>query len=175
MSTTDTSNMTGKRIAAYRKARCKSQHQFSLLINVSRSYLGDIEAGRCEPSHNFLEALLTGTDVSIDWVLTGKGLPIREEFIYTDQNRAWCDLLLKRIGTSPSESIGKSSGCPESELRGGNKPPVPIIGTQIEADFLAELAHLKREQQAQVLEFIREKRRLNELEAKVSALAARRG
>lgn len=188
MSTIGAPKMTGLRLAEYRKARGKTQHQFALLINVSRSYLGDVEAGRCEPSRNFIEALLTGTDVSIDWILTGQGLPIREEF-FTELNRTWCDSLLARTRTmsdSMSDSktalnrtkrkklTSESDGYYESDIGGAVLVKCPIrIGHNM-ADFLAELGQLTPEQQAQALEFIREKRRLNELEAKVSALAARR-
>ena len=72
MSTVFTSN-AGKRISEYRKKRGVSQQQLADLIGISRSYLGDIEAGRSEPSTHFLTAITTKTDVSSDWILTGEG------------------------------------------------------------------------------------------------------
>jgi transcriptional regulator with XRE-family HTH domain len=67
---------SGQRIAEYRKSMGLSQQQLAETINVSRSYLGDIEAGRSEPSANFLTSLVKQTDVSSDWLLTGEG-PMR--------------------------------------------------------------------------------------------------
>lgn len=72
MSTEFTSN-AGARISEYRKTKRMSQQQLADLIEVSRSYLGDIEAGRSEPSTNFLTSITAKTDVSADWILTGEG------------------------------------------------------------------------------------------------------
>jgi transcriptional regulator with XRE-family HTH domain len=64
---------SGKRVKEYRKSKEWSQQQLADLLGVSRSYLGDIEAGRSEPSTNFLTAITTKTDASSDWILTGEG------------------------------------------------------------------------------------------------------
>lgn len=101
--------------------------------------------------------------INLDWLLTGKD---------SSDSSSDSESELKRI--KDKEFVKESDGCYESELSDHKQCSVPIrIGTDM-ADFLAELAQLTPEQQAQALEFIREKRRLNELEAKVSALAARR-
>lgn len=169
MSTTDTSKMTGKRVAEYRKSRRKSQQQLALEIGVSRSYIGDIEAGRCEPSRNFIQALLDVTDVNPDWLLTGNGLMRRSGTCDSP-----CDYESVLNRTKAEQSIEESNSCYESHVEGAGRGKSAIRIAPIATDFLAELARLTPEQQAQALEFIREKRRLNELEAKVSALAARR-
>lgn len=71
--TATTSNLSaGGRIAAWRRAAGWSQ-QLEDRLSVSRSYLGDVEAGRSEPSGALLTALTSTTDVSADWLLTGKG------------------------------------------------------------------------------------------------------
>ena len=62
-----------QRVMEYRKNQGQSQQQFAELMGVSRSYLGDIEIGRSDPSANFLVSLLQMTDVSADWILTGEG------------------------------------------------------------------------------------------------------
>lgn len=101
--------------------------------------------------------------ISLDWLLTGKE---------SSDSSSDSESELERLKSQ--ESIIESDGCYESELSDHKQCSVPNrIGTDM-TDFLAELARLTPEQQAQALEFIREKRRLNELEARVSALAARR-
>lgn len=69
----------GKRVSIYRKSTGMPQQKFADLIGVSRSYLGDIEAERSEPSFNFLTAIVENTDVNSDWILTGKGAMRRQE------------------------------------------------------------------------------------------------
>lgn len=64
---------TNQRVAYLRGKLQLNQANFSAKLNVSRSYLADIESGRTEPSFNFLRALLVSTDVSSDWILTGEG------------------------------------------------------------------------------------------------------
>ncbi len=102
--------------------------------------------------------------VSLDWLLTGKE---------SSDSSSDSESELERIKSQ--ESVKESNGCYDSELGEHKQRSVPNrIGTGL-TDFLAELAYLTPEQQTQVLEFIREKRRLNELEEKVTALAARHG
>lgn len=63
----------GSRIALWRKSKGFSQQRLADILGVSRGYLGDVEAGRSEPSGAMLTALTSATDVSADWILTGAG------------------------------------------------------------------------------------------------------
>lgn len=63
----------------FRKRIGLSQQKFADLLSVSRSYLGDIESGRSEPSTAFLSSFTSITDGSADWLLTGQGEMFRSE------------------------------------------------------------------------------------------------
>ena len=68
----------GARIAAWRKSLDWSQQRLAGVLGVSRSYLGDVEAGRSEPSGAMLTAITSKTAASADWILTGRGSMCRE-------------------------------------------------------------------------------------------------
>lgn len=74
-----TSITSGARVRLLRKRLGLAQQKFADLLGVSRSYLGDIELSRCEPSVAFLTALTSQTDGSSDWILTGQGNMLRAE------------------------------------------------------------------------------------------------
>jgi transcriptional regulator with XRE-family HTH domain len=74
---TSTRDGPGRRIAAWRKTLGWSQQRLADTVGVSRGYLGDVEAGRSEPSGALLTALTSATDVSADWLLTGEGEMLR--------------------------------------------------------------------------------------------------
>ncbi len=191
ISTEITSETIGERLATYRKSRGKSQRQISMLIGVSRSYWGDIESGRCRPSRAFIEALLTGSDVNTNWLLTGKGAMRRKEYwldlpehmkeqkaiqgqdSLPDSNRTSSDSELFIESDVSIENDQNISHLNESDKLRSVRAECPIRIGRKALDFLAELTELTPEQQIQVLEFIREKRRLNDLEAKISALTVR--
>ncbi len=63
----------GHRLKSWRKQRKLSQRELGSQIGVSQGYIGDIEAGRSEPSRNFLQKLTERFGVSSHWVLTGAG------------------------------------------------------------------------------------------------------
>ena len=63
----------GKRLREWRKSKGFSQRDLAKELDVSQSYVGNIEAGRSEPSRNFLRALSDRFNVSADWLLTGIG------------------------------------------------------------------------------------------------------
>lgn len=65
----------GQRLAAWRKEQKLSQRALGSVLGVSQGYIGDIEAGRSEPSRNFLQALTERFGVSADWILYGVGIP----------------------------------------------------------------------------------------------------
>jgi transcriptional regulator with XRE-family HTH domain len=60
-------------VVALRQALGLSQQRFADLVGVSRSYLGDVEAGRSEASGAMLTAITSATDVDGHWLLTGQG------------------------------------------------------------------------------------------------------
>lgn len=69
---------TGSRIALFRTEKHLSQQKLADVLGVSRGYIGDIERDRSEPSSNFLTLLASKMDVSIDWILTGKGKMLKK-------------------------------------------------------------------------------------------------
>lgn len=69
----------GGRLALWRKQLGWSQQRLADALGISRGYLGDVEAGRSEPSGALLTVLTSSTDVSADWLLTGKGEMTRRQ------------------------------------------------------------------------------------------------
>ncbi|MEM8554010.1 MAG: helix-turn-helix transcriptional regulator [Pseudomonadota bacterium] len=63
----------GERIKKWRKSVHRSQRNVGQIIGVSQGYIGDIEAGRSEPSREILTKLSKHFGLSADWVLTGEG------------------------------------------------------------------------------------------------------
>lgn len=59
----------GQRIKKYRKKLGMTQHVLAEKANISRSYLGDIENGRYNPSINTLESIADVLGVSLDRLL----------------------------------------------------------------------------------------------------------
>lgn len=68
----------GQRLKAWRDERQLSQRALGSVLGVSQGYIGNIEAGRSEPSRNFLQALSERFGVSADWILYGVGVPNSE-------------------------------------------------------------------------------------------------
>ncbi|WP_164738151.1 helix-turn-helix domain-containing protein [Frigidibacter oleivorans] len=64
---------TADRLRAFRRSRELSQRALATALGVSQGYIGNIEAGRSEPSRNFLRALTERFGVSADWLLFGRG------------------------------------------------------------------------------------------------------
>ena len=68
----------GDRLKEWRLAQGLSQRALGSVMGVSQGYIGNIEAGRSEPSRNFLRALSERFGVSADWLLYGVGVPQSE-------------------------------------------------------------------------------------------------
>lgn len=68
----------GKRLTQWRKSQSLSQRQLGEALSVSRGYIGDIEAGRSEPSRGFLQKLTEKYGVRSDWILNGTGAQTAE-------------------------------------------------------------------------------------------------
>lgn len=60
----------GLRIRAIRAKR--TQTSFAALMEVTQSYISDLERGKCFPSVAFLTRLRAVSRKSFDWILTGK-------------------------------------------------------------------------------------------------------
>lgn len=94
-------NTAGVRIRTYRKSTGMSQQKLATLLGFSQGYIGDIEAGRSEPSFNFLSALTENTNVSSDWILTGKGEMYRQADAENDAADREDAMLLEMIKALP--------------------------------------------------------------------------
>jgi phage repressor protein C with HTH and peptisase S24 domain len=66
---------SGQRLRAWRESQSLTQRALGSVMGVSQGYIGNIEAGRSEPSRNFLQALTERFGVSADWILYGIGIP----------------------------------------------------------------------------------------------------
>lgn len=106
MSKQFTLNTAGARIRTYRKSTGMSQQKLANSLGFSQGYIGDIEAGRSEPSFNFLSVLTEKTNVSSDWILTGIGEMYRQantENDTADRDRESAMLLEMIMALPPSE------------------------------------------------------------------------
>ena len=63
----------GKRLKAVRRELDISQKDFAARIDVSGSYLSEIESGKTKPGYNFLTAIAKEFRVSPSWLLLEEG------------------------------------------------------------------------------------------------------
>jgi transcriptional regulator with XRE-family HTH domain len=63
----------GKRLRDVRRVLDISQKDFAAQLDVSPSFLSEIESGKTRPGYNFLLKLAAVFDVSPAWLLLGKG------------------------------------------------------------------------------------------------------
>ncbi|MDQ1349943.1 MAG: hypothetical protein QG657_244 [Acidobacteriota bacterium] len=63
----------GKRLRDVRRILDISQKDFAGQLNVSPSFLSEIESGKTKPGYNFLLKLAAVFDVNPAWLLLGKG------------------------------------------------------------------------------------------------------
>lgn len=78
MSIIDTSE-AGQRIVALRKTKGWTQEELAEAAKLQRSYLAAVERGTKQPSIYMLAAISSATNVTIDWLLLGKGEMFRGE------------------------------------------------------------------------------------------------
>lgn len=71
--------MIGHRIAALRREAGMSQAQLAQALNVSPSAVGMYEQGRREPAAETLAAMADLFSVSVDYLITGRCLEVRDE------------------------------------------------------------------------------------------------
>lgn len=62
-----------KRFHTARKALELSQKEFSEQTGISRSYIGSVETGKQTPSFDFLMKVAKTFNISLDWLIFGKG------------------------------------------------------------------------------------------------------
>jgi transcriptional regulator with XRE-family HTH domain len=72
----------GSRIKLLRKSLGLSQKDISEKAEINRVYLNRIESGKYNPSFNTIYHILKKFNVSVDWLLTGKG----QMFLIDDDN-----------------------------------------------------------------------------------------
>lgn len=63
----------GIRLVKFRKSLGLSQVKMAEKTNVNRVYITQIETGKTTPSYNVIFNLITKCNLSIDWLITGKG------------------------------------------------------------------------------------------------------
>lgn len=62
-----------ERVKFIRKILKLSQQKFADDLEISKSYVNSVEAGRAEPSFRFVKALAEVKNININWVITGSG------------------------------------------------------------------------------------------------------
>lgn len=149
----------------------KTDAALARAINVPKTTLSSWRQRKSVPYLKCVQ-LAEQHQISLEWLLTGRGENTRPPESELGQQMSDSESELAR--SKQQESNDDSNSYRESELSIPTKGKVPIIGTQIEGMVVSEFEKLSFEQQIQVLEYIMEKRRLNDLENQVSALAARR-
>lgn len=66
-------NDSGHRLKEWRESTKLSQRAVAVALGISQSFIGNIEAGRSEPSRNLLLKLAETFGLSADWLLHGQG------------------------------------------------------------------------------------------------------
>lgn len=67
---------SSQRLKLWRESQRLTQRTLCAALDVSQSYIGNIEAGRSEPSRNFLIKLQEKFGVRADYILYGTGDPV---------------------------------------------------------------------------------------------------
>ena len=73
----------GQRVRNIRKQLRISQKELAQHLNISNTYLSEIEAGRFKPGFHFFGNLVTKFNVNIKYLITGQG----DSFINTETTR----------------------------------------------------------------------------------------
>ncbi|MCP4131372.1 MAG: helix-turn-helix transcriptional regulator [bacterium] len=63
----------GERFIKARKHLGLSQQEMAKKADISRSFIGHVENGNQNPSYDFLSKIAETYEISIDWLLTGRG------------------------------------------------------------------------------------------------------
>jgi len=62
-----------KRLIEFRKKMKLSQQEIADTAQISRAYITQVETGRVNPSFKLLHKILLNYNLSINWLLSGKG------------------------------------------------------------------------------------------------------
>lgn len=65
------SKQMGLRIKTLREKQGMSQYDFALMTGLNRSYIGDVELGKRNPSLNNIEKIALGLDTTVGKLLNG--------------------------------------------------------------------------------------------------------
>lgn len=84
-----------KRIKEARKKLGLTQADIALKLNISRGAYGNIEAGYQNPSYDVLELIGTVYNISLDWLLFGRGLMflLPEDHVLNNLSDEWCQII----------------------------------------------------------------------------------
>jgi len=70
-----------QRVRLFRLASGLSQAAMAADMGVSPNLVGRVESGQGMPSANFLKKMSSELGASVDWIVGGDGLPLREDVI----------------------------------------------------------------------------------------------
>lgn len=94
----------GQRLLEARKKLGLSQLEMARQANLARTYIGHVENGKQNPSFDFLMKIAGQFDISIDWLLFGRGqmeiLPENHCLNHLDSEQIE---FLKRLNEVPKE------------------------------------------------------------------------
>ena len=95
----------GFRLASFRKAIGVSQQEVANKAELNRAYLTQIETGRTNPSFKLMFQLMITYNLSIDWLLSGKGqmFIVKEEDILNRLKPIHQELLEKLDNLVPEQ------------------------------------------------------------------------
>lgn len=86
----------GKRFAEFRKMKKLSQRDISDAIEVTRAYITQVETGRVNPSYKIMYHMCKNYNLSIDWLLLGRGeMEIQEDNILEHMTEAHYEFIRK--------------------------------------------------------------------------------
>jgi len=87
----------GQRLLEFRKSIGYSQKVVAEKTGIGRSFISHIEAGSQRPSFEVINKLLNSYNISIDWLLTGRGqmLLIEEDNILNKLNKQHIDMFVE--------------------------------------------------------------------------------
>jgi transcriptional regulator with XRE-family HTH domain len=84
----DNSVLIGNRLKALRRDLELSQREFAAIMDISASFLSEVESGKTKPGFNFILLLYEKFNISPSWFLVEEG----EKFVGEDSRNAVKDL-----------------------------------------------------------------------------------
>jgi transcriptional regulator with XRE-family HTH domain len=88
----------GNRVAEFRKKQNLSQQDVADATGLSRPYVAQVESGRSNPSFKFLYQLRMNYNLSVDWLLSGRGeMIVSEKGVADEMTERHYELIKKLI------------------------------------------------------------------------------